>query len=162
MSGQRVVPATPSDLTSWMQLVREVEPLFGPMPDFSTHAARGVAKGTALVVLSADETVLGAALLGSASPVRTIRWLAVRQAARRRGIGALLLRDILRRWPPPGDIHVVTFGADVEAGSSARRLYERFGFVPGAHLQPSADGTTRQEFVLAQGSPQPQRDGLRD
>ncbi|MBA2716896.1 MAG: GNAT family N-acetyltransferase [Propionibacteriales bacterium] len=144
------VPATPSDLASWMELAREVQPLFGPMPDFSMHATRGMARGTALVVRSAEGAVLGAALLSRESPVRTIRWLAVRKTARRLGVGARLVEEILHRWPPPGDIHVVTFGPDVEGGSAARQMYERFGFRPGLHVEPTADSTSRQEFVLAQ------------
>jgi len=28
------MPATESDIPTWLEIVREVEPLFGPMPDF--------------------------------------------------------------------------------------------------------------------------------
>ena len=133
-----------------MELAKEVEPLFGPMPDFRRYATRGVARGTALVVRSGEGAVLGAALLSQEFPKRTIRWLAVRKSARRLGVGARLVREILHRWPPPGDIHVVTFGPDVEGGVPARRMYERFGFRPGRHMEPAADGTSRQEFVLPQ------------
>jgi hypothetical protein len=32
----RVIAATEADVGSWLEIVREVEPLFGPMPDFRT------------------------------------------------------------------------------------------------------------------------------
>jgi len=39
-----------ADLPSWLELVAEVEPLFGPMPGFATHVRRGISRETALVV----------------------------------------------------------------------------------------------------------------
>jgi GNAT superfamily N-acetyltransferase/predicted kinase len=136
------------DLPSWLELVREVEPLFGPMPDFAGHARRAIGRNSALVVRDRHDRVLGAALLSHSGPGRDIRWLAVRADSRRRGAGRVLLTEILRRWPPPGDIEVETFGADVAAGQPARALYESFGFCPAELLPAGPEGGSRQRFVL--------------
>ncbi|HEX5018690.1 MAG TPA: hypothetical protein VFX15_14020 [Actinomycetes bacterium] len=54
--------AVDGDLASWLRLVSDGEDLFGPMPDFSNHALRGMERGTAYVVVDGED-VLGAALL---------------------------------------------------------------------------------------------------
>ncbi len=147
----RAEPAGQADLVSWLELAAEVEPLFGPMPDFGTHAERAIRRGTALVVRDRSEVVLGAALLSARSGERHIQWLAVRSGARRRGVARALLTEIIRRWPPPGRIDVVTFGPDVPAGAPARALYLSFGFSPAEMLPAGADGTSRQHMVLRTG-----------
>jgi GNAT superfamily N-acetyltransferase len=138
------------DLPSWLELVAEVEPLFGPMRDFAEHARRAIGRNSALVVRDRRDRVLGAALLSHSGPGREIRWLAVREQARRHGVGGLLLGQILRRWPPPGDIGVVTFGAGVPGGEPARALYQSFGFVAADLLPDGPEGGSRQRFVLRQ------------
>lgn len=150
----RAEAAAPSDMPSWLELAAEVEPLFGPMPNFAEHAHRAVARNSALVVRDPGDRVLGAALLAHKPHDRTIHWLAVRSDARRRGVGRILVAEILRRWPPPGDIEVVTFGPDVAGCHPARALYESAGFSP-ADTEPSGpEGGTRQRFILRQsGSP---------
>ena len=37
--------ATTMDVPSWSEIVREVEPLFGPMPDFEAMLIRKLTKG---------------------------------------------------------------------------------------------------------------------
>src|SRR5690242_16894858 len=49
----RVSEATPADVTSWLELAREVEPLFGPMPDFESTIRRNISRGTTLCVRDA-------------------------------------------------------------------------------------------------------------
>jgi GNAT superfamily N-acetyltransferase/predicted kinase len=149
----RAEPAAESDIPSWLELVRQVEPLFGPMPDFIEHARRGIRRGSALVVRDPAKTVIGAALLSDQAAGRHIRWLAVRADMRRRGAGTVLLAEILRRWSGPGDIEVVTFGPDVNGGQPARALYQSFGFVPGPKLADDPGGGSRQLFVLERGEP---------
>lgn len=136
------------DLASWLELVRQVEPLFGPMPDFAEHARRAIKRASALVVSDRHGRVLGVALLSASG--RHIRWLAVRVQYRRTGVGRTLLTAILRRWPPPGDIEVETFGADVAGGGPARALYAAHGFEPAELLPAGPDGGSRQRFVLRQ------------
>jgi len=140
-------PAAKSDVPSWLELAAEVEPLFGPMPRLETHLRRGIEANAALVVRDPRETVLGGALVSRSPGCREIRWLAVRAAARRRGVARLLLTEILRRWPGPGEVGVVTFGPDVTGGGPARALYAAFGFLPaGAAAGPNGSG--RERFVL--------------
>lgn len=146
----RAEAAGDADVASWLELAAEVEPMFGPMPTFATDAKRGIRRGTALVVRDPRDTVLGAALLGSHPRERHIRWLAVRSGVRRHGVASVLLSEILRRWPAPGDIEVVTFGADVPYGRPARALYHSVGFVAAQTLPPGPDGGSRQRFVLSQ------------
>lgn len=134
------------DLGSWLELVREVEYLFGPMADFIRPATRGIERGTALVAVEGD-VVIGAALLSRDDKPHHINWLAVRQSARRRGGGSLLMAAILQRWPT-GDIEVVTFGTTVPAGEPARRYYERFGFQCHGPAEPSSDGESRDLLIL--------------
>ena len=91
---------------------------------------------------------LGGVLLGGTAPDRWIRWLAVRSTARRQGIGATLILEVLRRWPGPCTISLATFGADNSEGLAARRLYARHGFTPRAMLPRGPEGGTRQLYVL--------------
>ncbi len=145
----RAEPAATEDLTSWLQLAREVEPLFGAMPDFAGHAARAVERNSGIVVRDRDDAVLGAALTSHRPGERHINWLAVRESARRRGVGRVLLAEILRRWPEPGDIDVATFGPDVAGGTAARGFYLSAGFVAAEMLPAGPGGGSRQRFVLA-------------
>lgn len=90
--------ATLQDLHSWLELVPEVEVLFGPMPQIAVRILRGIQRGTALVVADGGQ-VNGAALLSPDGRPQRIRWLAVRRCCRGRGVGAALLAAILERWP---------------------------------------------------------------
>jgi len=137
--------ATAADLPSWLDLAREVEPLFGPMPDFRTHALRAIDRGTALVAAD-GRTVLGGVLLSRDDRPHHITWLAVRARSRRRGIGAALLDAILDRWPD-GEISVVTFGPGHAGGEPARRFYARYGFTNRGPAGPGPDGTARDRYV---------------
>jgi len=89
-------------------VVREVEPLFGPMPDFEPTLRRNISRGTALCARDASGQVVGGVLL-RAAPHTQITWLAVRASARRRGVGHALVAEVLRRWPPPCEVLVDTF-----------------------------------------------------
>lgn len=138
---------TPADVASWLEIVREAEPLFGPMPDFRSALLRNIRRGTALCVRDANGQVLGGALM-QAPPRTVITWLAVRTSARRHGVGQALVAEILRRCPPPSEVLVDTFGADNPEGRPARRLYESFGFVPAERLPDGPEGGSRQRYRL--------------
>lgn len=47
--------ATLQDVSSWLELVPEVEDLLGPMPDFEVHVRRGIKRGTALVMVDSGQ-----------------------------------------------------------------------------------------------------------
>jgi GNAT superfamily N-acetyltransferase len=142
-----VEAATEGDIPSWLELVREVEPLFGPMPKFDVTLKTKIREGDALCVRESSR-VTGGVLLGGEAPDNWIRWLAVRRDARRRGIGSALIEAVFARWPGPCSISLATFGADNSEGRPARRLYERFGFEAGAMLPRGPEGGTRQLYVL--------------
>ena len=142
-----VTRATESDIPSWLALVREVEPLFGPMPMFDVTLRNAIARGSAFCERGEGD-VLGGVLLGGTAPDNWIRWLAVRREARKRGIGAALLDEVLRLWPGPCTISLATFGADNPDGRAARRLYARHGFEARAMLPRGPEGGTRQLYML--------------
>jgi ribosomal protein S18 acetylase RimI-like enzyme len=139
---------TRDDVASWLEIVREVEPLFGPMPDFESTLRRNIGRGTALCVRDPGCQVLGGMLLRPA-PHTQITWLAVQSSARRQGVGHALVAEALRRYPPPCEVLVDSFGEDSIEGNAARRLYESFGFLPGEDLPDGAEGGSRQRFRLA-------------
>ncbi len=143
-----VVPASEADIPSWLAIVREVEPLFGPMARFDITLRTKIAEGAALCVRAADGAVEGGVLLGGQGPEHWIRWLAVRHSARRRGTGSALLDAVLSRCPAPCTVSLATFGPDIAGGRPARRLYERFGFAAGAMLAGDPGSGSRQKFVL--------------
>jgi ribosomal protein S18 acetylase RimI-like enzyme len=142
-----VSEGTRDDVASWLELAREVEPLFGPMPDFESTVRRNISRGTALCVRDTGGRVLGGVLL-RAAPDAQITWLAVRSSARRRGVGHALVAAALGRCLPPCEVLVDTFGEDNIEGCPARRLYESFGFLPGEHLPDGPAGGSRQRFRL--------------
>jgi GNAT superfamily N-acetyltransferase len=138
---------TREDVASWLEIVREVEHLFGPMPDFESTLLRNIGRGTALCVRDTNCQVLGGVLV-RALPRTQITWLAVRASARGTGIGHALVAEALRHCPPPSEVLVDTFGADNIEGRPARRLYESFGFVPAEHLPNGPEGGSRQRYRL--------------
>ncbi|HXC55103.1 MAG TPA: GNAT family N-acetyltransferase [Rhizomicrobium sp.] len=142
------VAATADDIASWLELARQVEPLFGPMPLFDVTLRTKIAEGAALCVRE-GAVVLGGILLGGEAPDHWIRWLAVRTSARGHGAGAALLGAALARMPSPCTVSLATFGADIADGRAARRLYARFGFVAGEMLPRGPEGGSRQRFTLA-------------
>jgi GNAT superfamily N-acetyltransferase len=143
--------ATNDDIPSWLELVEEVVPLFGPMPDFADHARRGIERGSAIVVVDGRD-VLGAALLSAPGHPCAIHWLSVRASHRNTGVASLLMTEVLRRWPDD-EVSVVTFTAQVIPGRPARRLYERFGFERVGAADPAPDGGDRDLFVRRRHNP---------
>jgi ribosomal protein S18 acetylase RimI-like enzyme len=142
-----VSEGTQDDVASWLEIAREVGPLFGPMPDFESTLRRNIGRGTALCVRDPGGQVLGGMLL-RAAPHTQITWLAVRSSARRQGVGHALVAEALRRYPPPCEVLVDTFGEDIIEGYPARRLYESLGFLPGEDLPDGPEGGSRQRFRL--------------
>lgn len=119
------------DLDGFLELAREVEPLFGPMvgnPEFVAAVRSAIAEEC--MVCAVDTTtgaVAGGCVISPES--REIAWLAVSGEYRGMGAGGLLLAAALERLGECGAVRVTTFGADADEGVPARKLYERFGFV---------------------------------
>ena len=142
-----VQPAVEADVPSWLEIVREVEPLFGPMPDFETTLLRKIGQQAALCVRSGETAVLGGILLGGTREHGWIRWLAVRSKARAGGVGTSLVEAAVRRFKTAKTISLDTFREEETAGWPARRLYSRLGFVAGPLVE--AEGQLRQRFVYS-------------
>jgi GNAT superfamily N-acetyltransferase len=129
-------------------VVREVEPLFGPMPDFQQTLLRNIERGSAFSALR-GEAFCGGMLLGGPSRAdRWIRWLAVAASCRGLGAGGALVVKALSLFAPPSTVSLHTFGEENLAGRPARRLYQRYGFTPMQMVEPGPEGGSRQLFVL--------------
>lgn len=142
--------ATEADVPSWLEIVREVEPLFGPMPDFDVTLRRKIGEKAAFCVRSdgqADSArVLGGILLGGTPTHAWTRWLAVRASSRGAGVGQCLVKDAMGRLARADRISLDTFREENIEGRAARRLYERLGFLPGPLVE--VDGQPRQRYFL--------------
>ena len=149
----RVRRAQREDLNPWLEIVAEVEPLFGPMVDdpvFRRALSRNISRGTAYCIRERDGSpgarLLAGLLLSVHPPIYRIGWLAVARSHRRTGLGTALVEHVVEQIPPPAELVVTTFGPGVRGGAPARRFYEQVGFVPAETLQPGPSGTPRQVF----------------
>lgn len=133
----RVTAATHGDVSAWLDLSREVEPLFGPLvdnPDFLAVLRRTIDNGAAFCV-RADDGPPSAALLGGLlwfpdPPQYKLGWLAVAEQARRQGVARRLVDHALATIARPATIRLTTLAQDAPEGEAARRLYARIGFRP--------------------------------
>ena len=125
--------STIADYDSWLALVREVEPLFGPMVDeisFRSALKRAIKEKNAFCVYSDN----GEGIPGVAGGIiiskdaNEILWFAVSQKCRSKGYGSMLLSFALNQLDCVKDILVQTFDGCVPEGEAARKLYFRFGF----------------------------------
>ncbi|WP_336771561.1 GNAT family N-acetyltransferase [Paenibacillus sp. MMO-58] len=153
----KVVNATKEDIKQWLALAAEVEELFGPMIDdplFVQTLERNIREGRAFCIRENDglpgEQLLGGVLISTKNaPSYKIGWLAVSEQARKKGAASALMKHVLELLQSPAEVSVVTFGVDVEGGLPARRLYEKFGFMPQEEPVPNGpEGGSRQLFRL--------------
>lgn len=120
--------STKDDIPGWLELAREVEPLFGPMVDdpvFRENLKEAVTRETAFCAVDGNEFYGGIVI----SPENNeILWLAVTQSERGHGTGAALLSEALKNLDHTKPVSVITFDQTCPAGLPARRLYLSFGF----------------------------------
>jgi GNAT superfamily N-acetyltransferase len=142
-----------ADFGPWLELAKEVEPLFGPMardPIFQRALSRNIARGTAYCIRENDggmgSRLVAGLLLSPRPPIYRIGWLVVTASERRSGLGRTLLHRALVGIEPPAEILVVTFGPDVPGGESARSFYRKMGFASGEMAEPAPNGASRQVF----------------
>lgn len=138
--------AVATHIPSWLEVVREVEPLFGPMPTFAETLQRAIARAGAWCIV-VDGAVAGGMIVSPPERAR-IDWLAVRQEMRGRRLGTDLVAHAVRVFAGASEITVDTFGADNPDGRPARRLYEAFGFTAAEELERGPEGGTRQRYRL--------------
>ncbi|HPI92377.1 MAG TPA: GNAT family N-acetyltransferase [Deltaproteobacteria bacterium] len=125
--------ATVEDFPGWIDLAREVEPLFGPMadvPSFREALRQALAHGDALCIRAGaggEEPVLHGGIVISRE-ANEILWLAVASGSRGLGIGKALLGEAVGRLDAARPVTVTTFAGSVDAGIPARALYRSFGF----------------------------------
>jgi len=149
----QIVVAQREDQLAWLELAREVEPLFGPMvndPGFHRALENNIARGTAYCVREANgppgSALSGGLLYSIKPPIYKIGWLAVSEGRRNQGIGEALVAYAIQLVQPPAELLVTTFGADTVAGQAARRLYTRMGFEPAEQAPVGPEGGSRQVF----------------
>jgi ribosomal protein S18 acetylase RimI-like enzyme len=154
-SGQMDVSrSTVADLPGWRQLAFEVEEAFGaPMAESKEWLAllrRHIEGGTAWCVrLASDGPMVGGMWLSQGADALSIKWLAVSNEYRRRGVGRALVAVALAE-AAGRPVHVVTFGDGhpmAEQAHAARELYRRLGFKPSSETPPDGpDGTPRMSL----------------
>ncbi len=149
----QVIPAEHSDTKAWLNLARQVEPLFGPMVDrgFDGAIRDNIGRGSAFCVRNHEcpLTLAGGLLFDYRdAPTYTVTWLAIDERLRKMGLAQQLLRYALQSTVNPCVIEVVTFGPDHPGGPAARRFYESFGFSPGPMRERGPEGGSRQSYVM--------------
>lgn len=136
------------DIVTWLDLAKEVEPIFGPMigqDDFHTALKAIISSQHAYCARDESGKPLG---IVAVSPVENqILWLAVFAASKRQGIGKKLLDYAMNQLNESAPIRVQTFSDSVPAGASARKLYLAAGFLDniGGGLNPAGLPTVFME-----------------
>ncbi|MFZ5427040.1 MAG: GNAT family N-acetyltransferase [Thermodesulfobacteriota bacterium] len=151
----RVKAAARENYQGFLELAREVEPLFGPMADesgFQEALKEALAGGAVFVAAGGDASapLRGAVVIDRCA--NCIAWLAVSRKHRGKGLGAMLLRHAIRSLDPERAIRVTTFAGRTGEAAPARNLYESNGFVetePGG-LNPAGIDTVVMEYKAGQ------------
>ena len=122
------------DLDLWIDLAREVEPLFGPMADdvgFKGALTQAISSNTAFCIYADSHEniteLIGGIIISKES--NEIAWFAVSKPYRGKGYGRKLLEFALSKLNPLKTIFVQTFDDSLPEGKAARSLYMDLGFV---------------------------------
>jgi len=117
------------DYDAWIELAREVEPLFGPMADspaFQEGIKNCILSHDAYGIENEEKELAGIIALDRAN--NEILWLAVKSELRGKKFGGKLVQKALEELGPGGDIYVRTFTGDISEGRAARAVYAGNGF----------------------------------
>ena len=137
--------ATPDDFGNWIELAREVEPLFGPMADqapFRRALEQALSAGQGCCIRP-DDAASGGGVCGGiivSTEHNRIDWFAVARQWRGRGFGKALLKHAMDRLDKHRDIVVQTFAPGTAEGEAARWLYLMSGFRDHAPAEPTPAG----------------------
>lgn len=128
------------DIDDWLELVREVEPLFGPMigtAGFQEHLIAVIGEERAFGIRNDSGKLCGIIVVSYEK--NEIEWLAVASSDRQNGFGEKLLNHAINKLTAPKPITVQTFDKTVPAGLGARKLYMKCGFqeIEKAGLNPA-------------------------
>ena len=117
------------DYAIWIELAREVEPLFGPMAEsveFQEGIRDCIENNNAFGIHSNNHL---AGIIAIDRQHNEILWLAVGEKYRGNKYGDLLVKKAIEELEGNRDIYVQTFSKEIEKGKSARIIYEQNGFV---------------------------------
>lgn len=121
---------TNEDLDEWLQLAREIEPLFGKMvgcDDFLFGIKETISNKSAFCVIHTTNEIGG--IVAVDKNKNEIVWLAVHREYQSKGYGRQLLKAAMDSLDDTRPVFVQTFSAAITEGKVARHLYEQFGFV---------------------------------
>jgi GNAT superfamily N-acetyltransferase len=148
--------STPNDYPDWLELAKEVEPLFGPMTDdpiFCDGLRKAILEKNTFCVTeggSGDErSGLFHGGIAISKEANEIVWFAVAQRSRGQGTGATLLSEAISHLDHTRPITVTTFDQTIEAGMPARSLYQSVGFrdSSAAGLNPAGIPTVTMTLI---------------
>jgi len=146
--------ATLEDFSDWLELAREVEPLFGPMTDdpaFCDGLRQAILEGNAFCLIESDDGKRRGLFLGGiviSKEANEIVWFAVFQHSRGQKIGAALLAEAIRKLDRTRPITVTTFDRTIGDGIPARSLYESVGFRDSSAVGPNPAGIPTVTMIL--------------
>lgn len=115
----------------WLNLAKEVEPLFGQMvenKDFRMAIKECILNESAFCVVNNNNIEGIVAIVAIDKIENAISWIAVRKNSRGQGYGYKLLKKEVDCLNNEKSIHVQTFADDVKGGEIARKMYMQFGF----------------------------------
>ncbi len=118
------------DYDTWMELAKEVEPLFGPMTNsmaFQEGIKHCIQNNNAFGIENDKGDLAGIIALDKEK--KEILWLAVRKKYRGNKYGDKLVKKAIEELDRNEDIYVQTFSKKMDEGKNARTIYENNGFV---------------------------------
>ncbi|GEM_PF-1815507 len=117
-----------ADYNAWLDLAKEVEPLFGEMvtnTEFQNGIKQCISDSSALCIVN-DCNIEGIIAVNKIN--NEISWLAVRKESRGKGYGYQLVEKALYYLNDKKPVFVQTFSPQIKVGEMARRMYLKFGF----------------------------------
>ncbi len=140
-----VQTATIDDLDAWLRLVMEMKEYFPGMEEDSYRQTviKNLRRGSA-VCAKAGNRLVGILLFSKNS--NCLSQMAVHPDWQKRGIGADMVRLMLKKLDPARGVTVTTYRAEDPKGRAAREFYRRMGFAEGEERMEF--GYPVQQFVL--------------
>lgn len=117
------------DFNTWLELAKEVEPLFGKMVEcenFKKGIKDCISNLSAFCVVNTNNAIEGIIAIDKAT--NEISWFAVRKNCRGKGYGSQLLKAAIDFLDNKKPIFVQTFSPNIKIGQATRKIYIKFGF----------------------------------